>query len=89
MTFGVLVSLTVVGLVVLATPVLLRPTDGPGAGVIERFGIASVVGVGAAVLLQVLLRMADPARLTVVAEDLGFWTGTLAAVGVYVGRRRN
>jgi hypothetical protein len=87
MTFGLLWSVTAVGIVVFAAPFVLRPSaDGPSE-VGDRFAISVAVGAGLGVLVaEVLSAQGGPRLPQRTSTDVGFWVAEGACAGIYAGR---
>jgi hypothetical protein len=87
MTFGLLWSVTAVGIAVFAAPFVLRPSaDGP-SDVGDRFAVSVAVGAGLGVLVaEVLSVQGGPLMPPKSSTDVGFWVAAGTCVGIYAGR---
>lgn len=87
MIFGLVWSVTAVGIVVFAAPFVLRPSaDGP-SDVGDRFAMSVAVGAALGVLVaEVLSVQGGPLMSRGTSTDVGFWVAAGTCVGIYVGR---
>jgi hypothetical protein len=89
MTFGLLWSVTAVGIVVFAAPFVLRPSADGASDVGDRFAISVAVGAGLGVVVaEVLSAQSGPLLSQRMSTDVGFWVAAGVCAGVYAGRNK-